>query len=426
MAAPPPLRRDTALFRSVALLLFTAGWAANHFASMMGVLRHELDLSALVVTGAYGLYALGLVPGLLGGGGLADRLGPRPVVLTGALVAAGGNLLMSVWHPEAGVFVGRLVVGAGVGLAMSAGTAWAADLRGTAGATFAGIALTAGFAVGPIVSGGLALLLGGGATITVPFVATVLASLAAVSVAGVVASRSRGALTSTPVLHSPAAGDRGPAREDPGASGVEGASAGSGPGSVQPTIPERGVGRALLAALPMAMWVFSTAIVAFIITPSRLPVDEEYRAIMPGLAAGVGLSTGVLLQVIARRRRWGAGSGVAGAIAAACGFALIATGGSTPSWPMAVTAVFVLGTAYGLCLREGLTDVDRLAPPHRRGIVIGIYYVATYLGFGLPVLLEAVHDTLGPSLPLYVLAVLAAATAVIRIVHLTTTDHLRR
>ncbi|MGO1407966.1 MAG: MFS transporter, partial [Brachybacterium sp.] len=66
---------------------------------------------------------LGPLPSLLGGGALADRLGARAVVLTGGSVAAIGNASLLIWHGEVGVLLGRFVVGLGVGLAMSAGTA---------------------------------------------------------------------------------------------------------------------------------------------------------------------------------------------------------------------------------------------------------------------------------------------------------------
>ncbi|WP_278257593.1 MFS transporter [Nocardioides convexus] len=137
----------------VAVLLFVSGWATNHFAAIIPVLRDREGLSATVLAGAFGIYALGLLPGLLGGGALSDRTGRRPLVLTGATVAAAGNLLMLCWHPVAGIYLGRLVVGVGVGLAMSAGTAWAADLGGRTGTTIAGTVLTAGFASGPLATG---------------------------------------------------------------------------------------------------------------------------------------------------------------------------------------------------------------------------------------------------------------------------------
>ena len=177
------------LFGAVLVLLLGAGWAANHFASMLGVLREQEHLSDVLLNGAYGIYALGLLPSLLGGGALADRLGARAVVLTGGTVAAIGNGSLLIWHGEVGVLLGRFVVGLGVGLAMSAGTAWAGRLRGAGGAILAGIFLTLGFAVGPIVSGLLAFALQDAAAPSVPFAVTTLFSLATVALALVVARR---------------------------------------------------------------------------------------------------------------------------------------------------------------------------------------------------------------------------------------------
>ena len=56
------------------------------------------------------------MPCLLFGGMVADRIGARPVVLTGGVVAALGNLSLLLWHGAAGLMVGRFIVGLGVGL----------------------------------------------------------------------------------------------------------------------------------------------------------------------------------------------------------------------------------------------------------------------------------------------------------------------
>ncbi|NED63559.1 sugar porter family MFS transporter, partial [Streptomyces sp. SID10244] len=82
-----------------------------HFASMIPVLKSDEGLATAVLDGAFGIYAIGLLPGLFGGGSLSDRVGRRPVVLTGAALAGIGNLMMIGWHDQAGVLVGRLVVG---------------------------------------------------------------------------------------------------------------------------------------------------------------------------------------------------------------------------------------------------------------------------------------------------------------------------
>lgn len=140
-----PSRRG---FISVLAVLLSTGWAANHFASLIPVLRVDEGLSHTVLDGVFGIYALGLLPGLLTGGALSDRVGRAVVVLPGALIASLGTLILLLWHDAPGLMVGRLVVGIGAGLAIGAGTAWAADLRGKSGTVMAGVVLTSGFALG--------------------------------------------------------------------------------------------------------------------------------------------------------------------------------------------------------------------------------------------------------------------------------------
>ena len=91
---------------------------------------------------------------------------------------------------------------------------------------------------------------------------------------------------------------------------------------------------------------------------------------------------------------------------------LMAVWWMTEAIPLAATAL--LGLAYGLCLREGLLDVDEYTPPDKRGRVIGLYYVATYIGFGISPLIAWITPRVGPSLPFVVLAALAGCSALIR------------
>ncbi|TYL45551.1 MFS transporter [Nocardioides sp. BGMRC 2183] len=377
------MRRDP--FAVVVGLLFVAGWAANHFAAMLPVLRESEGLSATAVGGAFGIYALGLLPGLLGGGGLSDRVGRRVVVLTGSTVAACGNLLMLLWHPAAGVYTGRLVVGIGVGLTMSAGTAWAGDLRGRRGTTVAGAALTAGFACGPLVSGLIAQFVPGGPALVVPFALSVAGSLSAVTVA----VRMR-----EPAHHGTVEG------------AVDPADAG-----------DRRVGRALARSLPMALWVFASVTVPIVVLASRVG-GAHAGPWVPGVASALTLGCGLAIQVVARRAGWGPRSGIVGALLAAVGFIGAVVVDTTADVPLLVVVAIVLGSAYGLCLRAGLMDVDRWTPPEHRGLTIGVFYVCTYLGFGLPALLEALRGPIGTARPLLVLAGAALCMAALRAVQL--------
>lgn len=365
----------------VAVLLFVSGWATNHFAAIIPVLRDREGLSTTVLAGAFGIYALGLLPGLLGGGALSDRTGRRPLVLVGATVAAAGNLLMLCWHPVAGIFLGRLVVGVGVGLAMSAGTAWAADLGGRTGTTVAGTVLTAGFASGPLATGLVAEAVSGSAQLVAPFALTIVLSLAGV-VLGVVAA-------------PPASG----ATDDGGAA--------------QPDGERLGVGRALARSVPMALWVFASVTVPIVVLAGRVSAGTG-GPWLAGVASALALGTGVVTQVLARRAGWGPRAGIVGALLAAGGFVLAAVVDHTAGVALFVLTSVVLGSAYGLCLRAGLLDVETLTPAEHRGAVIGIYYVCTYLGFGLPVLIEALRAPVGTLTPYVVLSAAALLAAGLR------------
>lgn len=375
------MRSSRGLVGVLAVLMAT-GWAANHFAAVIPVLSAQEGLSVALLDGVFGSYALGLLPGLFGGGALSDRVGRPLVVLPGATVAALGTLVLLVSHEPLGLLLGRLVVGLGAGLAFGAGTAWAADLAGATGTVLAGVFLTSGFAVGPLVSGILAEW--APYPLRLPFVVSLALSLGAVAVAVL---RS---VPETRALRSAAAGST-PPRAD----------------------PEHGVGRALAWSLPVGLLVFASVIVTILTLPPRLPPAYD-GPLLVGVAAILGLGSGIAAQTLARRQGWGPRSGVAGAIASAAGFACIAIGGTTIGPPLFAVICVVMGTAYGLCLREGLLDVETLAPPSHRGLLTGIFYVVTYVGFGLPLLLVTIRPAVGVVAPAVVLSAIALAVALTR------------
>ncbi|MGF0254263.1 MFS transporter [Rhodococcus erythropolis] len=382
-----PSRRG---FISVLAVLLSTGWAANHFASLIPVLRVDEGLSHIVLDGVFGIYALGLLPGLLTGGAVSDRVGRAVVVLPGALIASLGTLILLLWHDAPGLMVGRLVVGIGAGLAIGAGTAWAADLRGKSGTVMAGVVLTSGFALGPLFSGLLAQF--AAFPLATPFVVSAVLSVGSVAAA---ASWSR-----TPAPTKAATFTPVPDRAERSGTGVK---------------------VALLWALPLAPWVFASATVSFVTMTARLG-DRYSGPLLPGFTAALTLGAGILVQTAARHRNWGPQAGTVGAALAALGYCLVAVGGAHPALGLFIVCALVLGTAYGLCLREGLLDLESLAPPASRGALTGIFYVGTYLGFGLPVLLVVIEPTMGPSLPLVILAAVAAVVAVVRFRRLRSTQ----
>ena len=360
--------------------LITAGWSANHFASVLVLLRRDHDVSAVLANSAYGIYAVGLFPSLLIGGWVADRFGSRPAVIAGTVIAAAGNVYLMLGIPGHGLLLGRFIVGLGVGLVVSAGTAWAGRLRGASGATAAGIALTTGFMLGPVSSGVVAHLAAD--AVKIPFVVPIVMAVGVIVAS--IRMRDEGA---------PAATQTAEAR------------------------PAHSEAKALATAVPMGIWVFASITTAMVVLAGRTDFAIG-AAFMPGVAAVLGFSVALAMQALARRGQWGPRAGVVGALGATGGMALIAVGGAQPSAAVFLAATALLGLAYGLCLREGLLDVDEYTPPEKRGRVIGLYYVATYIGFGISPLIAWITPRVGPSLPFAVFAVLAACSALIRSVQI--------
>ena len=388
--APPTPAGAGTWITLVALL--SAGWATNHFAAMLPVLADVASISKPGLDAAFGLYALGLLPSLLLGGGLSDRHGRRPVVVTGLVLAGLGNLVMLASPTLTGVTVGRLVVGLGVGMVASAGTAWAADQDAAKGAARAGVVLTSGFAVGPVASALITWALPGrpGTLLAFAVPAALTAALAVMCLRVV---------------------DRGPSRVAAPPADADGPATAT---ATATATGQRRLGPALAAALPMALWVFACVTVAMIVLTER--IGAKYAGpLLPAVAAVLSLGTGVLVQMGMRRAGGWRAFGVVGAGMATTGFAVAGMAGAQMGFATFVVCSVVLGCAYGLCLGQGLRDVDRLAPLARRGVATGTFYIVSYSGFALPFVLNTYVGSLGASAPMYVLAALAAATAVTRL-----------
>ncbi len=373
----------------VLVLLLSVGWVANHFVALMPVLSVRQQLSPATLDVIFGVYALGLLPGLLVGGRASDAFGRRSVALAGSATAVAGTIAMLCSQQYDALLIGRLIVGLGVGLAMSSCTAWASDLNGPAGAAAAGAALMAGFAIGPFA--GAVIAAAGPAGIRLSFGIAAAVGVAAMSVVVVTARHSGAAARSTTEVWEP------------------------------PTPAEQGVAPALSWAMPLAPWVFASATLGFIAIPGRV-----HTGLAASLAAGTAtlMVNGVsgLIQVLARARRWGPQAGTAGAALAALGYAVTAL--APPAIPLAlgVPLFVVLGCASGLCLREGLIDLEAAAPKRLRGGLVGAFYVVTYIGFGLPLILATVGRTVSTAI-LAVMAALALLTAVSRAVRLRRDAH---
>ncbi len=381
-----------------AFALTVIGWGANQFTPLLLMYRSELNLSAAVVEAMFGLYAVGLMPGLLVAGRVSDRIGRRPVVATAvALSMAAAAVLMLGTHGPGWLFAGRLIMGVASGCGFSAGSAWIKELSAPpyaqaspgsgarpaspgAGARRAGVAMTLGFGLGPLVAGAAAQW--GPLPTVLPYLPQLV--LAA------------GAALLLP--HIPETHPRGQAGHD---------------GALL-RMPRLSHARFLRVVLPLAPWVFGSAAIAMVYVPglvlSRLPGEAVLFAAVDALITALA---GVLIQPLARRlgRRPGSPAVLI------TGMSLVTAGLLVEAWvarlgqpgPVLLGAA-VLGCGYGCCLVYGLSEVQRMAPPRELAELTAVFQAATYVGFGLPYLLSVLRPYASPPALLLAVAGLAALT----------------
>src|SRR5688500_11081420 len=210
----------------------------------MTVYRAELGLSPRDLAVAFGIYAVGLLPGLLFAGPISDRLGRRRVVVPSALLALVGSMVLGAGAADfPRLLLGRFVVGLGSGATFTAATAWVQDLaasghaRGT-GARRAAVALSAGFGGGPLVASVLAQWLPYPQVLPYAVQATVLiVAICLVGLAGDAATAS-GHLAPT-----------------------------AGPGSPRRSFLPAGF---LREVVPVAPWVFGLVSISFAVLPANV------------------------------------------------------------------------------------------------------------------------------------------------------------
>lgn len=379
MNVPPP---PTA-WRRVALALFAVAFGTNISTPLLLVYRHRLHLSSGTLTAIFGAYAAGLVPALFVSGPLSDRVGRRPVAVPfTALAVLTTALFLPAGHLAALLFLARFGQGVVSGAVFSVSSAWLAELSGPEHAGTAGrraaVAMTAGFALGPLTSGLLAEF--GPAPVTLPYLVHLV-----LMVAGLAALR-----------------------------------------GVPETLPRRPVGAAprplrgpllhpggrrvfLLTLAPAAVCVYGFAAVPTTVLLLLLPASGRPVA-FAGLVGAVTLGCGAFAAPHARRLRAAAAPVAAGTGAA--GFAVCLFAVQAAAVPAALAGALLLGAGSGLMLAAGLAMTQRLALPEARGTLTAVFYAFAYLGFAAPFAVTVVDAAAGVPAAFGGLAGLSGALAV--------------
>jgi Major Facilitator Superfamily len=379
--------RIPASWTRVAFAMFSVGWGANQFSSMLVVYRHALGLGAGVIAGLFAIYAVALVPGLLVGGPASDRFGRRAVVLPFVALSPLATLVLVLGaHSLPAIAAGRALGGLCSGTVFGAGTAWVQDLSGgdSGSARRTALALSLGFGSGPVAAALLAQWAPD--PLTYPYLPHLVIGVAAALM----------------LWRVPGGAVR------PGSAPVPGSESRASRESRAFAVPAAvRTRRFWLAVAPAAPVVFGSISVALVV----LPEETGLSPLATGAATVLAFAGGIGVQSFGRRleERWPGGGVVAGLACAAAGAAAGAGAIVTGSRLLTGAAALFLGLSYGLCLVSGLRQSEELAGARDRGAVLSCYYVLAYLGFAAPYVADAVNGALGDAGTLIAAACCATA-----------------
>ena len=367
------------------MLLTAAGWGANQFSSLLTAYGLHLGLSGTTVTSLFAIYVVGLLPGLLLGGPVADRYGRKPVVLGAIGVGAIGTAALMVGAvAPAWLAVGRLLTGLGTGAALAAGSVWvrelsAADDHGT-GARRAGMFLSAGFGLSGLVSAAVAQWS------PLPMITAYVPHLVLCAIALALAA------SASETKPAPVAGPRSSGIRDP---------------------------RFRWLVVPVAPWVFLAPAVGFGVLPGLVNAHlTGFETIYAGVATALTPGSGVLTQPLARRlaARSPLAPAVAGLVSVAAGLALAVPVILWTAPLPALVADVLLGGGYGMLVTYCLTEVGRIAPPARLARLTAVFWAVSYLGFCAPYAFALLSGIASPPVIFGTTAVLALLTCALVVV----------
>ncbi|NKY84594.1 MFS transporter [Nocardia veterana] len=384
---PTPTATAARAWWGVAAAVFAIAWGGNEFTPLLVMYKND-GLPVTTVNLLLFEYVLGIVPALLIGGPLSDRYGRRRLMCPAPLITALGSTLLAFGAGTVPMLsIGRVLCGIGLGLAMAVGSSWVKELSqppfasasapGT-GARRSAMSLTGGFAIGAGLAGVLAQW--------APWPAT-LAYLINVALCLIAAVWVLRAPETVATQRTPQ-----PLWEDL-------------------RIPAAGHRRFRAVALPLALWLFTSAAAAYAILPT-LAADRVAGTpiAFSALITVITLGCGFAIQSVARRIDLPGTARIAvlSLVLTTAGMgAAVYAAATLHLWAVVATAA-VLGFGFGIGMVAGLQEIERIARPDDLAGLTAVFYSVSYLGFGSPALLSLLHNALHLGYP-----VMFAAGAVI-------------
>ncbi|MFE5875844.1 MFS transporter [Rhodococcus sp. NPDC056506] len=364
------------LWLTVAASMFAAAWGGNEFTPLLVMYRLDHGYSPVMVDFFLFAYVVGIVPALLLGGPLSDRLGRRPIMLPAPIIAIAGSTLLAFGADSAAVLIlGRILCGIALGIGMAVGGSWVKELSTQpwdsaasegAGARRAAMSLTAGFALGAGAAGILAQWA------PLPSALAYVLHIVITVIAGVALWR---APETRPAQEK---SDRRRLIDDL-------------------KIPSVGHRRFLYVVVPLAPWVFGAASVAYAVIPSLMTGHSgDAPVAFSALLCMVALTCGFAIQSLGRKidTDLSARGAVVALVFLVVGMAAAALVASTLTVAIAIVAAAILGCGYGMALVSGLLEIQRIAGPDDLAGLTAVFYSITYIGFAVPALLAMLSESI--------------------------------
>lgn len=347
-----------------AAVLVLALWSSGAPAMVYPVYAAEWALSPLVTTSVFAVYPVALVVVLVVFGSLSDHVGRRALLVAGVATIAAGALVLALAPGLPWLYVGRVVQGVGVGLAISPASASLVEHSPAGRSGRASAVNTAATALGT----GLAILVGGALVQHAPWPAH-LPFWVLLAVAVLV-------LVAVCLL--------------PRTSGVRA----TGRWAPRPVAVPRGI-RLVFTVGTLAVAAAFAMGAVFLSLGAQIAKDvigTDDALLAAAVISGWALII-VAVSWVARRLSPRA-STAWGGLASLVGLLLLLPAGSATSLPLFLAASLVSGTGYGLLFLGGLSLLNAHAPAQHRAGTLSAAYLVAYLGQGLTAVAVGLTATL--------------------------------
>jgi len=352
-------------FWLLGLLLVLLLSAASAPSPLYGVYQRLWQFPAITLTAVYASYALGGLGALLTTGRLPDHLGRRVVLAAGLVVEAAAMLVFVLAGDVTALYIGRILAGAGIGIAAGAVSAWLLDLSPPSDPGLGSLVTGAA----PLLGLGAGALLGGALVEYGPdplhFVFWVLAAAYAVGLLVIWA-------IPDPALRRP-----------------------GWIASMRPTVDVPAAARPIfLAGLPAVIGMWALAGLYLSLGPSlasRLLATDSRAAegVVIFALAGTGAVSAVAVRSGEPNRLL-----VRGSALVIVGVSITLIGQFLSSVALLYGGSIVAGVGLGAGFSAYVRATAPLVAPERRGALVAAIYVAVYLSFSIPTVLGGAAVTI--------------------------------